>query len=373
MSKFGVIARGVKLPIIKEGDNVAQIVCDNLIEAAESEYVQFKDNDIIAITESIVARADGNYVSVNDIATEIRRIFGEKQTVGILWPIYSRNRFSLILKGIARGAKKVVVQLHNGKDEVGNDIINQFTGVNIIEYYRELIEGEGAEAVIIQSEDCHDIVRTTNNVIVATIHNRHKDYANLTSFKKNYETNVKVVRLDEICAYNCPGGNRMWGLLGSNKCGEERLKLFPRDSVCAELVITVQKTLLERTGKHVEVMVYGDGCFKDPVGGIWEFADPIVSPAKTKGLEGTPSELKLKYLVDGELERLNGEELEDALKKKIRDNREFHKDKNSMELQGTTPRNISDLVGSLSDLVTGSGDRGCPVVWIQNYFDKYCD
>lgn len=373
MSKFGVIARGVRMPIFKEGDNVAQIVCDNLFDAADEGYVRFKDNDIIAITESIVARADGNYVTVDNIATEIRKIFGEKQTIGVLWPIYSRNRFSLILKGIARGAKKVVVQLHNGKDEVGNDIVNQFTGVNIIEYYRELIESEKAEAVILQSEDCHDIVRTTNNVIIGTIHNRNKDYADVISYKKNYSNPVKVVKLDEICAYNCQGGNRMWGLLGSNKCGEEKLKLFPRDSVCAEVVTTVQRTILERTGKHVEVMIYGDGCFKDPVGGIWEFADPIVAPAKTQGLEGTPNELKLKYLVDGELADLDGEELENKLKKMIRDNKEFKHDKNSMSLQGTTPRNISDLVGSLCDLISGSGDRATPVVWIQNYFDKYCD
>ena len=375
MSNFGVIARGVKLPIIKGGDDVIKIVSDTLLNVSKEENVEFKDGDIIAITESIVARSENNYVTVDDIANDITEKFGEKPIIGVLWPIYSRNRFSLILKGIARAASKVVVQLRDGKDEVGNDIFNRFTGVNIENFYKEVIEKEGAEAIVIKSDDLTEIAKGCNNIIVATIHSRNEVEKQLKEYSDSKwgVDIVKTLKLDNICneSVNGCGCNKTFGLLGSNKATEDKLKLFPRALTCANTVLNVQETLCAATGKKIEVMIYGDGCFKDPVCGIWEFADPIVSPARTANLEGTPNELKLKYLVDNDLEGFNGQQLIDAVKKHINE-----KDKNlvgNMKSQGTTPRQYTDLLGSLSDLISGSGDRGTPVVWIQNYFTNYAD
>lgn len=375
MSNFGVIARGVKLPIIRSGDDIVKIVTDTLLSVAKEENVEFKDGDIIAVTESIVARAENNYVTVDDIADDITAKFGERSVIGVLWPIYSRNRFSLILKGIARAASKVIVQLHNGKDEVGNDIFNTFTGVNIEEFYKQVIEKEGAEPIIIKSDDMTEIAKVCNNIIVATIHSRNEVEKQIREYSDDkWGTGIiKTLKLDDICnnPNNGSGFNRAFGLLGSNKATEVKLKLFPKTLTCANTVLNIQQILNAATGKKIEVMIYGDGCFKDPVCGIWEFADPIVSPARTTGLEGTPNELKLKYLVDNNLDGFEGEQLINAVKKHINE-----KDNNlvgSMKSQGTTPRQYTDLLGSLSDLISGSGDRGTPVVWIQNYFTNYAD
>lgn len=357
MSNLGTISIGVKMPLIKQGDDIAKIVTDNL----QLTGINYEDKDIIGITESIVARAEGNYVFVQDIADDITEKFGKNQIISVVWPIYSRNRFSMILKGIARAAKEVRLLLKYGKDEVGNDILNPFTNINIIDFYREVIESENCEAVIIQTNFKNDAYYTqeTNNIIIATIHSRF-DLKQEFSSKRN-----KIFTLDEICSTvtDKHGYNEEYGLLGSNKATDDTLKLFPRKKTCEDIIYRIQDIIKEQSGKSVEVLIYGDGCFKDPVGGIWEFADPVVSPAYTKGLDGTPNELKLKYIIDNE------NKSSDEIKQMISD-----KDNNlkgNMLSQGTTPRRYTDLIGSLCDLTSGSGDKGTPVVWIKNYFKNY--
>ena len=390
---IGTVSRGVRAPIIRKGDNLAEIVTASVLEAAASEGYEVRNRDIIAMTEAIVARAQGNYATVDDIATDVRaRLGGE--TVGVIFPILSRNRFAICLKGIARGAKKVVLMLSYPSDEVGNHLVSldlvdekgvdpyrdvldlktyrelfgyekhRFTGVDYVEYYESLIRGEGADCEIIFANNPKAILDYTKNVLYCDIHTRHRTRRLLTA-----GGGEKVVGLDEILSssVNGSGYNEHYGLLGSNKATEEQVKLFPRD--CQSLVEDIQDRVLKATGKLVEVMVYGDGAFKDPVGKIWELADPVVSPAYTPGLEGTPNELKLKYLADNDFAALSGEELKSAIKSEIE-----KKDANlegKMASEGTTPRQLTDLIGSLCDLTSGSGDKGTPIVHIQGYFDNY--
>ena len=365
MSNLGTVARGIRLPLIKAGDNVAEIVANTIIETSAQEHIPIKDKDIIAVTESIVARAENNYISVQDIADDIVNKYGENQIITVLWPIYSRNRFSMILKGIARGAKEVRLLLNYHKDEVGNDIINPFTNINIINFYRDVIESEDCKATIIQTEFLADAFYSTglNNILVATIHSRLTNADQLHDISLyNDVSSVKIYTLADICSSisKTHGYNSMYGVLGSNKATDDTLKLFPRTETCENIVNKIQQIIAEKIGKHVEVMIYGDGCFKDPVGQIWEFADPVVSPAYTDGLVGTPNELKLKYIADNENKTMD-EIIQDVAAK----------DKNligQMRSEGTTPRKYTDLIGSLCDLVSGSGDKGTPVVWIQDYF-----
>ncbi len=389
----GTISRGVRAPIIREGDDLREIVTNSILEASKEDGFEIRDRDIVAMTEAIVARAQGNYASVDDIATDVRTKFGGG-TVGLVFPIMSRNRFSICLKGIAKGAKKIVLQLSYPSDEVGNHLISvdkmdemgvdpyrdvlteeryrelfgyekhRFTGVDYVEYYRDLIESSGAEAEIIFANNPREILKYTKYVICCDIHTRERTKRTLLA-----NGGKLVLGLDDIMneSINGSGYNEKYGLLGTNKATETSVKLFPRD--CQSLVEDIQKRLFDATGKHVEVMVYGDGAFKDPVGKIWELADPVVSPAYTSGLEGTPNELKLKYLADNEFANLSGDELKDAIKQSIR-----KKDsdlKGSMASQGTTPRRLTDLIGSLCDLTSGSGDKGTPIVFIQGYFDNY--
>ena len=390
---FGTVSRGVRAPIIRNGDNIVDIVTESVLEASCVEGVPFHDRDIVAMTEAIVARAQGNYATVDDIATDIKNKFGG-ETVGVIFPILSRNRFAICLRGIAKGAKKVVLMLSYPSDEVGNHLISMeavdekdvnpyrdvltlekyrelfgyqkhtFTGVDYVEYYESLIRECGAEAEIIFANNAKAILPYTKNVLCCDIHTR----ARTKRILKAAGAEV-VLGLDEIlnAPVNGSGFNADYGLLGSNKATEDQIKLFPRD--CQPVVEAIQKKLFDATGKHVEVMVYGDGAFKDPIGKIWELADPVVSPAYTKGLEGTPNELKLKYLADNDFSNLSGEELKDAIKAKIHE-----KDDNlvgQMISEGTTPRRLTDLIGSLCDLTSGSGDKGTPIIWIQGYFDNY--
>ena len=390
---IGTVSRGVRAPIIRSGDDLVEIVTNSVLEAAEDEGFAIRDRDIIAMTEAIVARAQGNYATVDDIAADIEAKFG-KNTVGVIFPILSRNRFSICLRGIAKGAKKVVLMLSYPSDEVGNHLISldaldekgidpykdvlslakyrelfgyekhRFTGVDYVEYYEQLITEAGAEAEIIFANDARAILDYTKNVINCDIHTRARTKRIL--LKAGAE---KVCGLDEIlnAPVNGSGFNKDYGLLGSNKATEDKVKLFPRD--CQPLVDAIQKKILEKTGKNVEVMVYGDGAFKDPVGKIWELADPVVSPAYTSGLEGTPNELKLKYLADNDFASLSGDALKEAIKAKITE-----KDSDlvgQMISEGTTPRRLTDLIGSLCDLTSGSGDKGTPIVFIQGYFDNY--
>ena len=390
---FGTVSRGVRAPIIRNGDNIVDIVTESVLEASRIEGVPFHDRDIVAMTEAIVARAQGNYATVDDIATDIKNKFGG-ETVGVIFPILSRNRFAICLRGIAKGAKKVVLMLSYPSDEVGNHLISMeavdekdvnpyrdvltlekyrelfgyqkhtFTGVDYVEYYESLIRECGAEAEIIFANNAKAILPYTKNVLCCDIHTR----ARTKRILKAAGAEV-VLGLDEIlnAPVNGSGFNADYGLLGSNKATEDQIKLFPRD--CQPVVEAIQKKLFDATGKHVEVMVYGDGAFKDPIGKIWELADPVVSPAYTKGLEGTPNELKLKYLADNDFSNLSGEELKDAIKAKIHE-----KDDNlvgQMISEGTTPRRLTDLIGSLCDLTSGSGDKGTPIIWIQGYFDNY--
>ncbi len=389
----GTISRGVRAPIIREGDNLRDIVTDAILQASEEDKFEIRDRDIVAMTEAIVARAQGNYASIDDIAADVRAKLGGG-TVGVVFPILSRNRFSVCLKGIAKGAKKIVLMLSYPSDEVGNhlisvdkmdemgvdpykDVLNEekyrelfgyekhrFTGVDYVEYYKELIEGSGAEAEIVFANNPKEILKFTKNIICCDIHTRERTKRLLKANGGNV-----VLGLDDIMtsSVNGSGYNEKYGLLGTNKATENSVKLFPRD--CQSLVEDIQKRLFEATGKHVEVMVYGDGAFKDPVGKIWELADPVVSPAYTSGLEGTPNEIKLKYLADNDFAELSGDELKDAIKQSIR-----KKDgdlKGNMVSQGTTPRRLTDLIGSLCDLTSGSGDKGTPIVFIQGYFDNY--
>ena len=390
---FGTVSRGVRAPIIRNGDNIVDIVAQSVLEASREEGVAFRDRDIVAMTEAVVARAQGNYATVDDIATDIKNKFGG-ETVGVIFPILSRNRFAICLRGIAKGAKKVVLMLSYPSDEVGNHLISMeavdekdvnpyrdvltlekyrelfgyekhtFTGVDYVEYYESLIRECGAEAEIIFANNAKAILPYTKNVLCCDIHTR----ARTKRILKAAGAEV-VLGLDEIlnAPVNGSGFNADYGLLGSNKATEDQVKLFPRD--CQPVVDAIQEKLLEATGKHVEVMVYGDGAFKDPIGKIWELADPVVSPAYTKGLEGTPNELKLKYLADNDFSDLEGEELKAAIKAKI-----HQKDDNlvgKMASEGTTPRRLTDLIGSLCDLTSGSGDKGTPIIWIQGYFDNY--
>ncbi len=388
----GTISRGVRAPIIRQGDDLVKIVTDSILDASKEDGFTVRDRDIIAMTESIVARAQGNYATIDDIANDVKEKFGG-ETVGVIFPILSRNRFAVCLKGMAKGAKKIVLMLSYPSDEVGNHLVSldmldekgidpykdvlsldkyrelfgyskhRFTGVDYVEYYGDLIKEEGAECEIIFANDPRAILNYTKNVINCDIHTRFRTKRLL--LKAGAE---KVFGMDEILRANPNGGyNENYGLLGSNKATEQSIKLFPRD--CQQLVEDIQSLMFEKTGKKVEVMVYGDGAFKDPVGKIWELADPVVSPAYTKGLEGTPNELKLKYLADNDFADLSGEELKKAINEKIQ-----QKDSDlvgNMISEGTTPRRLTDLIGSLCDLTSGSGDKGTPIVFIQGYFDNY--
>lgn len=391
--KVGTISRGIRCPIIREGDQLADIIVESVLEAAESEGFELRDRDVIAATESIVARAEGNYASVDDIGADVKAKLGG-ETIGVIFPILSRNRFSICLKGMARGAKKIVLMLSYPSDEVGNELvsldkldeaginpysdvldlkryrelfgenIHPFTGVDYVAYYSELIEKEGAEVEVIFANDPRAILDYTKNVLTCDIHTRERTKRLLKAAGAEV-----VFGMDDILTspVNGSGCNEKFGLLGSNKSTEESIKLFPRD--CTDLVLDVQKQILDKTGKHVEVMVYGDGAFKDPVGKIWELADPCVSVANTEGLEGTPNELKLKYLADNDFKDLSGEALKEAISKRIEEKNGDLVGK--MEAQGTTPRRLTDLIGSLCDLTSGSGDKGTPVILIQGYFDNY--
>ena len=391
--RIGTISRGVRCPIIREGDDLAQIVTESVLKAAESDNFELRDRDVIAMTESIVARAQGNYASVDDIAADVKAKFGD-DTIGVIFPILSRNRFSMCLKGFARGAKKIVLMMSYPSDEVGNELVSwdkldaadvnpytdvlsleryrelfgdnrhPFTGMDYVAYYEEIIKAEGAEAEIIFANDARAILNYTKSVLNCDIHTRARSKRIL--FAAGAE---KVYGMEDILSQsvNGSGCNEKYGLLGSNKATEESIKLFPRE--CTDLVEDIQKRILDQTGKHVEVMVYGDGAFKDPVGKIWELADPVVSPAYTAGLEGTPNELKLKYLADNDFKDLSGEALKEAISKKIQEKKDDLV--GDMASQGTTPRRLTDLIGSLCDLTSGSGDKGTPVILIQGYFDNY--
>ncbi len=389
----GTVSRGVRAPIIRKGDSIPDIVTSCVLEAAKSEGYEIRDRDIVAMTEAIVARAQGNYASVSDIAEDVRAKFGG-ECVGVIFPILSRNRFAICLRGIASGAKKIVLMLSYPSDEVGNHLISldmldekgvdpyrdvldlktyrelfgyekhRFTGVDYVEYYESLIKESGAECEIIFANDPRAILPYTKNVLNCDIHTRARTKRLLRAAGAE-----RVFGLDEIL--NAPvdgsGYNENYGLLGSNKATEDEVKLFPRD--CQPIVEEIQARIFKETGKRVEVMVYGDGAFKDPVGKIWELADPVVSPAYTSGLEGTPNELKLKYLADNNFAALSGDELKEAIKGEI-----VKKDSDlvgKMASEGTTPRQLTDLIGSLCDLTSGSGDKGTPIVYIQGYFDNY--
>ena len=391
---FGTVSMGLRAPIIRQGDDLVKIVTDCVLQAAENGELTPRNRDIIAMTEAIVARAQGNYASIDDIAADVKAKLGG-ETIGVIFPILSRNRFAVCLRGIAKGCKKIVLMLSYPSDEVGNHLIDwdvmdehgvdpyrdilteesyrkmfgyvkhPFTGVDYVEYYSQLIRECGAEVEVIFANDPRAILQYTKNVLHCDIHTRVRTKRLLKA-----AGGERIFSLDEIMTapVNGSGCNERYGLLGSNKATEETVKLFPRE--CQQLVYDIQDKLYEATGKHIEVMVYGDGAFKDPVGKIWELADPVVSPAYTPGLEGTPNELKLKYLADNDFAALSGEELRQAIRGKIAE-----KDGSSlvgnMVAQGTTPRRLTDLIGSLCDLTSGSGDKGTPIVYIQGYFDNY--
>ena len=391
--KVGTVSRGIRCPIIRQGDNLAEIAVNSVLEASRSEGFPLHDRDVIAITESVVARSQGNYAKIGDIAADVRAKTGGG-TVGVIFPILSRNRFAICLRGIAGGCKKIVLMLSYPSDEVGNALVSwdqldeaginpysdvldeqryhslfgsnphEFTGVDYVSYYREIIEQSGAEAQIIFANRPKTILEYTDTVIACDIHMRKRTKRILR------DAGARVVLgLDDIlnAPVNGSGYNEKYGLLGSNKATEDTVKLFPNE--CKPLVLEIQKGILEATGKHVEVMVYGDGAFKDPQGKIWELADPVVSPAFTDGLIGTPNELKLKYLADNDFASLSGEALRDAISASIK-----AKDANlkgRMVSEGTTPRQLTDLIGSLCDLTSGSGDKGTPIVLVQGYFDNY--
>ena len=393
--KVGTISRGIRCPIIREGDNLVDIAVTSVMEAAESEGFSLRDRDVIALTESIVARAQGNYASVQDIADDVRAKLGGG-TIGVIFPITSRNRFAIVLKGLAMGAKKVVLMLSYPSDEVGNALLtydqldeagvnpysdvltleryrelfgenkHEFTGVDYVEYYSDIIKEAGAEVEIIFANQAKTILNYADCILTCDIHTRQRTKRILR------ENGAKVVcGLDDILTSSVNGGgyNAKYGLLGSNKSTEDQIKLFPKE--CQDLVENIQSEIMKITGKHVEVMVYGDGAFKDPQGKIWELADPVVSPAFTAGLHGTPNELKLKYLADNDFKNLSGAELKEAISKSIKE-----KQSNlvgNMASQGTTPRQLTDLLGSLCDLTSGSGDKGTPIILIQGYFDNYTD
>lgn len=389
----GTVVRGLRCPIINQGDNIEDIVVDSVLKAAEIEGFQIHDKDIVTITESVVARAQGNYASIDHIAKDVQTKFGD-DTIGVIFPILSRNRFAICLKGIAKGAKKIVLMLSYPSDEVGNHLVeidwldekgvnpwtdvltekefrenfgynkHPFTGVDYIDYYKSLIEEYGVECEVIFSNNPKTILNYTKNILTCDIHTRFRT-------KKILKENggEKIYSLDDILTTSIDGSgcNEDYGLLGSNKATEDSVKLFPRN--CQPIVDKIQSTLKEKTGKNVEVMIYGDGAFKDPVGKIWELADPVVSPAYTAGLDGVPNEVKLKYLADNNFANLKGDELTQAISQFIN-----NKDVDlvgAMESQGTTPRKLTDLIGSLSDLTSGSGDKGTPIIFIQGYFDNF--
>lgn len=393
MRNVGTVVRGIRTPIIKENDNLEDIVIESLMRAKEEEGFEFRDKDVVAITEAVVGISEGNYVTVDDIVVDLLEKYPEKE-VGLVFPILSRNRFSMILKAVARAMNKITILLSFPADEVGNGILDEekllnskfnlssmisekeymenfkdfkhpFTGINMVEFYKELVTSENCEVEFVFSNNPLDILKYTNNVLNCDIHTR------LHTKKLLKDNNANVYGLYEVMnkPVNGSGCNPTYGLLGSNKSTEERLKLFPKTGDI--LVNNIQKKLKEKTGKTIEVMVYGDGAFKDPVGHIWELADPVVSPAYTKGLEGTPNEIKLKYVSDNKFADLKGDELKEAIKQEIR-----NKESNlvgKMITQGTTPRRLTDLIGSLCDLTSGSGDKGTPVVFIQGYFDNYAN
>ena len=394
MERFiGTTSRGLRAPIIREGDDIVTIVVDAVVKAVESEKIELMDKDVVSVTEAVVARAQGNYATADDVADDVKAKFGD-DTIGVIFPILSRNRFSVCLKGIARGAKKIVLMLSYPGDEVGNELVSldlldekgidpykdvitenryrelfgnvkhQFTGVDYVEFYKDTIENEGCEAEIILANDCRAILGYTKSVLNCDIHTRKRTKRLLE--KAGVE---KLYSLTDILSapVNGSGYNEEYGLLGSNKATEDSIKLFPRD--CQPIVDAIQESLFRYSGKKVEVMVYGDGAFKDPVGGIWELADPVVSPAYTKGLIGQPNEIKLKYIADNEFAHLSGAELKTAITEYIN-----NKDSDlfgNMTAEGTTPRRLTDLLGSLSDLTSGSGDKGTPIILIQGYFDSY--
>lgn len=393
--KIGTVSRGIRGPIIREGDDLAQIVTDSVLQAAESGQFELHDRDVVAITESVVARSQGNYASIEAIAKDVRKKM-DSDTIGVIFPILSRNRFSVCLRGIATGVKKIYLMFSYPSDEVGNELVSldqldeaginpysdvldlqryrelfgenkhPFTGVDYVQYYDELIKECGCETEIIFANDARKILAYTDHVLTCDIHTRERTKRILRD-----AGTACVCGLDDIMNASVDGSgyNERYGLLGSNKATEDSVKLFPQD--CFALVEDIQKRLLNASGKHMEVMVYGDGAFRDPVGRIWELADPVVSPAYTKGLEGTPNELKLKYLADNDFAQLSGEELEKAIQDAIR-----QKDENlvgNMAAQGTTPRRLTDLIGSLCDLTSGSGDKGTPFVLVQGYFDNLTD
>lgn len=390
--KVGTISRGIRCPIIREGDDISSVVVNSVLEAAESEGYEIRDRDIVAVTESVVARSQGNYASVEAISKDVKAKLGS-DTIGVIFPILSRNRFAICLRGISMAAKKIVLMLSFPRDEVGNQLLTEdqldeagidpyskvmsleeyrelfgenkhpFTGVDYLAYYGEVIEAAGAEVEIVLANHATEILNYTDKVINCDIHTRKRTRRILK------DAGATVLGMDEIL--NAPvdgsGFNSKYGLLGSNKSTEDSVKLFPES--CEDVVLGIQRSILDKTGKCVEVLVYGDGAFKDPVGKIWELADPVVSPAYTPGLEGTPNELKLKYLADNDFKELSGEELREAISARIKE-----KDDNlvgKMETEGTTPRRLTDLIGSLCDLTSGSGDKGTPVVHIQGYFDNY--
>ena len=391
---LGTVSMGIRAPIIRQGDDLVQIVTDCVMQAVNNGELTPRNRDVVAMTEAIVARAQGNYASVEDIAQDVRTKLGG-ETIGVIFPILSRNRFAICLRGIAKGCKKIVLMLSYPSDEVGNHLIDwdvmdehgvdpykdvlteenyrkmfgyvkhPFTGVDYVEYYSQLIRECGAEVEVVFANDPRAILKYTKNVLHCDIHTRVRTKRLLQA-----AGGERVLSLDEImnAPVNGSGFNARYGLLGSNKATEDTVKLFPED--CQKLVEEIQDALLNATGKHIEVMVYGDGAFKDPIGKIWELADPVVSPAYTPGLEGTPNELKLKYLADNDFAGLSGEALRDAIRNKIAE-----KDGSSlvgnMASQGTTPRRLTDLIGSLCDLTSGSGDKGTPIVYIQGYFDNY--
>ncbi len=392
---IGTVSRGVRAPIVREGDNIVEIVADSILKAQANGDFTIGDRDVIAVTEAVVARTQGNYAEVEQIAADVKAKFGDS-TVGVIFPILSRNRFAICLRGIAMGAKKIVLMLSYPSDEVGNHLISldmldekgvdpwkdvlsearyrelfgsvkhPFTGVDYVKYYKELIEDAGCEVEIVLANDCRSILDYTKNVLCCDIHSRERSKRLLRASGAE-----KVYGLDDILTASVDGSgfNEKYGLLGSNKATEHSVKLFPRD--CQTVVDGIQKIIKEKTGKNVEVMIYGDGAFKDPVGKIWELADPVVSPAYTTGLEGQPSEVKLKYLADNEFAHLSGEALKEAIS-------DYIKKKDSdlvgkMVSQGTTPRRLTDLIGSLCDLTSGSGDKGTPIVLIQGYFDNYTE
>lgn len=390
---IGTVSRGVRAPIIREGDDIANIIVESVLNASQGEDgFEIRDRDIICVTESVVARAQGNYANIDAIAKDIKEKLGGN-TIGVIFPILSRNRFAVCLRGIARGAKKIVLMLSYPSDEVGNGLItldqmdeagidpytdvlslskyrelfgenrHPFTDVDYVKYYSDIIEEEGAEVEVIFANNPKAIIDYTKDVLTADIHSRKRTKRILKSLGAN------LIGMDDILNHSIDGSgyNDKYGLLGSNKATETTIKLFPKE--CMDVVENVQAEILKRCNKHVECMVYGDGAFKDPVGKIWELADPVVSPAYTKGLDGTPNELKLKYLADNDYKDLTGEELRDAISKRIKS-----KDDNligNMASEGTTPRRLTDLIGSLCDLTSGSGDKGTPIVYIQGYFDNY--